>query len=165
MNRDPIKLEDLLGYHFSDQTLLSRALTHSSAVNERSTLFRTNNQQLEFLGDSVLGFLISDYLYQNFCELTEGQLSKMRAHLVSSANFFKLATQLQLGEFLLLGKGEEKTGGRRKRALLADAFEAVVAAIYLDGGVDAARRFVTRFFSQDFQAIEAGRFSHGDEST
>jgi len=162
MNRDPIKLEGILGYRFSDQTLLSRALTHSSAANERSGLLRTNNQQLEFLGDSVLGFLVSDYLYQNFCELTEGQLSKMRAHLVSSANFFKLATQLQLGEFLLLGKGEEKTGGRRKRALLAEAFEAVVAAIYLDGGLDAARQFVTKVFCQDFQAIEAGRFSHAD---
>src|SRR6266850_7876264 len=122
MNRNPSKLERLLGYCFNDAILLERALTHSSAANERSTTLHLSNEQLEFLGDSIIGFLVSDYLYQKLHHLSEGELSKIRAHLVSSANFFKIASQLELGEFLHLGKGEEKTGGRKKQALLVDGF-------------------------------------------
>jgi ribonuclease-3 len=162
MNRHPSKLEHLLGYCFHDATLLERALTHSSAANERTTPRHLSNEQLEFLGDSIIGFLISDYLYQNLPHLSEGELSKMRAHLVSSVNFFNIARRLELGEFLHLGKGEEKTGGRKKQALLADGFEALVAAIYLDGGLDSARQFVLKSFRQDFQSIEAGGFYHTD---
>jgi ribonuclease-3 len=162
MNRNPSKLERTLGYRFKDEALLHRALTHSSAANERNTSLRTNNEQLEFLGDSIIGFLISDFLYQKFHHLSEGELSKIRAYLVSSANFFKIASRLELGEFLHLGKGEEKTGGRKKQALSADAFEALVAAIYLDGGLDSAREFLLSSFHPDFQAIEAGNFYHMD---
>src|SRR5262245_34413759 len=162
MSRDPSKLENLLGYCFRDATLLEQALTHSSAANERTAPRNLSNEQLEFLGDSIIGFLVSDYLYQKLPHLSEGQLSKMRAHLVSSANFFSLAKRLGLGEFLHLGKGEEKTGGRKKQALLADGFEALVAAIYLDGGLDSARQFVLKSFRQDFQSIEAGAFYHTD---
>src|SRR2546426_8202732 len=156
------ELESIFGYSFQSQALLDRALTHSSAANERSAATREDNEQLEFLGDSIIGFFISDYLYQKFSQLSEGDLSKIRAHLVSSANLFKIASQLQLGEFLHLGKGEEKTGGRKKQALLVDAFEALVAAIYLDGGLGPAREFVLSSFRQDFQAIEAGNFYHID---
>jgi len=162
MNRNPSKLERILGYCFKNEALLHRALTHSSAVNERNTSLRTNNEQLEFLGDSIIGFLISDFLYQKFHHLSEGELSKIRAYLVSSANFFKIASRLELGEFLHLGKGEEKTGGRKKQALSADAFEALVAAIYLDGGLDSAREFLLSSFQPDFQAIQAGNFYHMD---
>jgi ribonuclease-3 len=161
MNPDLSKLENIIGYSFGSKALLDRALTHSSAANERHSACG-NNQQLEFLGDSVIGFLISDYLYQKFHHLSEGELSKLRAHLVSSANFFKIASRLELGEFLHLGKGEEKTGGRKKPTLLVDAFEALVGAIYLDGGLDAARSLVLNSFRTDFQAIEAGYFHHVD---
>jgi len=162
VNRQPSKLEHLLGYCFNDPVLLEQALTHSSAANERGAHLRASNEQLEFLGDAIIGFLISDYLYRKLHHLGEGELSKIRAHLVSSANFFKIARQLELGEFLHLGKGEEKTGGRKKQALLADGFEAVAAAIYLDGGLDAARRFLLRSFQQDFESIEMGSFYHTD---
>ena len=151
-------LEDILGYSFNSQTLLDRALTHSSAANERSTTTREDNEQLEFLGDSIIGFFISDYLYQKFTRLSEGDLSKIRAHLVSAANLFKIASQLELGKFLHLGRGEEKSGGRKKQALLVDAFEALVAAIYLDGGLNEARQFVLNSFRKDFEALGSGSF-------
>ena len=146
------KVEHLLGHTFKHRNLLELALTHSSAANERKASTLRDNEQIEFLGDSVLGLIISDYLFHHFHHLNEGELSKLRAHLVSSANLFKLARHLNLGDFLILGKGEEKTGGRKKQAVLADAFEAVVAAIFLDGGLLAARRFVYRIFKADFQS-------------
>ena len=111
---------------------------------------------MEFLGDSIVGFFISDFLFRKHTTLSEGELSKVRAHLVSSANLSKLARQLHLGDFLLLGKGEEKTGGRKKQALLADVFEALVAAIYLDGGLAAAQNFVMRIFEPDLKTIGSG---------
>jgi ribonuclease-3 len=152
------ELDDILGYSFKSQTLLDRALTHSSAANERSTTTREDNEQLEFLGDSIIGFFISDYLYQKFTRLSEGDLSKIRAHLVSATNLFKIAGQLELGKFLHLGRGEEKSGGRKKQALLVDAFEALVAAIYLDGGLNEARQFVLTSFRKDFEALGSGSF-------
>ena len=156
------KVEHLLGHTFKHRNLLERALTHSSAANERKTSTLKDNEQIEFLGDSVLGLIISDYLFHHFPHLNEGELSKLRAHLVSSANLFKLARHLNLGDFLILGKGEEKTGGRKKQAVLADALEAVVAAIFLDGGLLAARRFVYRIFKSDFQTAESGQFHSPD---
>ncbi len=152
------RLESALGYSFQNKALLTWALTHSSAVNERASEAACDNEQLEFLGDSVLGFIISDFLYRHFSQLTEGQLSKIRARLVSSASLYRIAAHLELGEYLHLGKGEEKTGGRRKRALLTDTLEAVVAAMYLDGGLGIARDFVLRNFQEDFEAIEKGSF-------
>ncbi len=156
------KLEQLLGHTFKHRNLLELALTHSSAAHERKASLSKDNEQFEFLGDSVLGLIISDYLFHHFHHLNEGELSKLRAHLVSSANLFKLTRQLNLGDFLILGKGEEKTGGRKKQAVLADAFEAVVAAVFLDGGLLAARRFVYRVFKADFEAAGSGQFHSPD---
>jgi ribonuclease-3 len=141
-------LEERLGYKFARPGLLERALTHSSAVPElragrpeadSGEYFREDNERFEFLGDAVLELLASEYLLSSFPEWTEGQLSKSRARLVKASSLEAAARRLRLGEHLRLGRGEEKTGGRDKPALLADAFEAVIAAIYLDAGLGAAR--------------------------
>jgi ribonuclease-3 len=132
-------LESVLGHRFRSQQVLSRALTHSSHANESAGL---DNEPLEFLGDAVLGLVTSQALFERYPQHTEGRLSKIRAHLVSARHLIKVAKQLGLGEHLLLGKGEERSGGRHKAALLVDALEAVIAALYLDGGLDVARRFV-----------------------
>src|SRR5437868_2305421 len=124
-------LQAELGYTFKDLQLLTQALTHSSHANEKSRGIG-DNEQLEFLGDSVLGFLVSDFLFRAHPGLTEGQLSKLKGFFVSSANLVKYAERVHLGSYLHLGKGEEKTGGRTKQALLVDAFEAVLGAVYLD---------------------------------
>jgi ribonuclease-3 len=156
------KVEQLRGYSFKHPKLLELALTHSSAAHESRPAPSQDNEQFEFLGDSVLGMIVSEYLFQKFHQLNEGELSKLRAHLVSSANLFKLARQLSLGDYLILGKGEEKTGGRKKQAVLADTLEAVVAAIFLDGGISAARRFVHRIFRSDFRTAAEGCFLSPD---
>ncbi len=144
---EPIeRLEQELGYRFRDPALLYRALTHSSHTHE--TVGREpgfDNEQLEFLGDAVLGFLVSARLVAAYPQYSEGRLSKRKAHLVSAAHLVQTARKLNLGEYLQLGRGEELSGGRTKRALLANAVEAVIAALYLDGGVEAASRFVDRF--------------------
>jgi ribonuclease-3 len=142
-----------LGYTFKDSLLLMKALTHSSHANEKNS-GEGDNEQLEFLGDSVLGFLVSDFLFRAHPGLTEGQLSKLKGFFVSSANLVKFAERLQLGAYLHLGKGEEKTGGRTKQALLVDALEAVLGAIYLDGGIEDARRVILRFFEPQIGEIE-----------
>src|SRR5216684_4161388 len=140
--------EERLGYKFSRRELLERALTHSSAVPELraagaeeavSALLPRDNERLEFLGDAVLELLTSEYLLATFPEWSEGHLSKSRARIVNAGSLEAAARRLRLGEHLRLGRGEEKTGGREKQTLLADAFEAVVAAVYLDGGLGAAR--------------------------
>jgi ribonuclease III len=145
-------LESELGYTFRNKLLLTRALTHSSHANEQN---RTagDNEQLEFLGDAILGFLISDFLFRAHPTLTEGQLSKLKGFFVSSANLVKFAERIRLGTYLQLGKGEEKTGGRSKQALLVDAFEAVLGAIYLDGGIEEARRMMLRFFEPQIEDV------------
>jgi ribonuclease-3 len=145
-------LETALGYTFKDTRLLTQALTHSSHANERSTGER-DNEQLEFLGDSVLGFLVSDYLFRAHPNLTEGQLSRLKGFFVSSANLVKYAERVHLGSYLQLGRGEEKTGGRMKQALLVDALEAVLGAIYLDGGMDEARRVMLRFLEPQMEDV------------
>ena len=139
-------LDDLqadLGYRFTNGQLLTKALTHSSHAHE-STEGVADNEQLEFLGDAVLGFLVSDFLFRAHPTLTEGQLSKLKGFFVSAANLVKYSEQLQLGGYLHLGKGEEKTGGRAKQALLVDAFEAILGAIYLDGGLEPVRELLFR---------------------
>src|SRR2546427_1922595 len=128
-----------LGYRFKDTQLLTKALTHSSHANERAAS-GGDNEQLEFLGDSVLGFLVSDFLFRTHPRLTEGQLSKLKGFFVSSANLVKYAERIHLGEYLQLGKGEEKTGGRTKQDPPGDGPGAVIAAPFFDGGVDQARR-------------------------
>jgi len=158
-------LEDRLGYHFRDRDLLECALTHRSRANEDETGTVKDNESLEFLGDSVLGFLVAERLYQAFPESDEGQKSKMKASLVSTAALARLARRIDLGEYLVLGRGEEKTGGRKKRALLADGFEAVVAAIYLDGGIVVVRDFIVRAFGDLLSASARDALTEGDHKS
>ena len=139
-------LEARLGYAFSDRGLMERALTHRSRAHEDETGTVEDNESLEFLGDAVLGLVIAARLFRDFPDYDEGRKSKARAQLVSAATLAELGDALRLGDHLLLGRGEEKTGGRRKRSLIADAFEAVVGAIHLDGGYEAAEAFVERTF-------------------
>jgi ribonuclease III len=134
--------------------MLRRALTHKSYSHEAKDLEVRHNETFEFLGDSVLGFVIGDLLFRNFPELDEGALSKMKAFLVSASSLAKKARHFGMGDALLLGVGEEKTGGRKKDSLLANMFEAIIAAIYLDGGIDAARQLIERSFSDDIHAID-----------
>lgn len=154
-------LELKLGHRFRDKGLLEHALTHRSRVHEDASGGVVDNESLEFLGDAVLGFVVSDRLFREFPEYDEGQKSKAKAQLVSAPTLATLAQALGLGSNLLLGRGEEKTGGRRKPSLLADAFEAIVAAIYLDGGIEAADAFIERQLSANFREVRAGERSTG----
>lgn len=140
-------LERSIGYRFRDRGLLEHALTHTSRANEDVTGSVLDNESLEFLGDAVLGFVVAELLFREFPSFDEGQKSKAKARLVSTATLVRLAQDLALGGHLLLGRGEEKTGGRQKHALLADSLEAIIAAIYLDGGLEHARAFVLRQLS------------------
>src|SRR5262245_57332676 len=137
-------LQRALGYRFRDRGLLEHAMTHTSRANEDVSGGVRDNESMEFLGDALLGFVIADALFQEFPESTEGEKSKTKATLVSTATLAQQAERLGLGDHLLLGRGEEKTGGRRKQALLADGYEALIAAIYLDGGIEPARLFILR---------------------
>jgi ribonuclease III len=156
------ELENLLGYYFQNQQLLLQALTHRSFVNEHEEEHFRNNESLEFLGDSVLGFLISSLIFQHYPELTEGELSKIKAYLVSAANLVQLAEIIHLGEFIRLSRGEEKTGGRTKRAIVVDAYEAIIGAIYLDGGVEAAAAFVGRQIDTFLEGLDLKQLTYGD---
>jgi ribonuclease-3 len=137
-------LEAAIGFRFRNRDLLIRALTHSSHAYEKSQQPLGDNEQLEFLGDAVLGFLISEQLLKRYPAYREGRLSILKNYLVSASHLFEVARKLELGEYLLLGRGEELSGGRVKKGVLADAVEALIAAIYLDGGIDEARGFVVR---------------------
>jgi ribonuclease-3 len=140
-------LQRTIGYRFRDRGLLEHALTHTSRANEDVSGGVRDNESMEFLGDAILGFVIADALFREFPESNEGEKSKTKAALVSTATLARQAERLNLGDHLLLGRGEEKTGGRRKQALLADGYEALLAAIYLDGGIEAARAFIVREFA------------------
>jgi ribonuclease-3 len=140
-------LERAIGYRFRDRGLLEHALTHSSRVHEDASGGVIDNESLEFLGDSVLGFVIADMLFRQFPSHNEGQKSKLKASIVSATSLARLGERINLGEHLILGRGEEKTGGRRKQALIADCYEALIAAIYLDGGIEPAREFIERQFA------------------
>jgi ribonuclease-3 len=144
-------LEPRLGHQFSDLTLLDRALTHASLANERPELGGADNEPLEFLGDAVLGMVVTDLLHRRDPDGAEGGKSRVRARLVSAASLARRAASLGLPDLLLLGRGEERTGGRAKTALWANAYEALVAAIYLDGGFAAVRRFLDREFAADVE--------------
>ena len=154
-------VEEVLGYRFRDPGLLEHALTHRSRAHEDASGGVRDNESLEFLGDAVLGFVISDRLFRECPDWNEGQKSKARAALVSSAALARVGEGLGLGAHLLLGRGEERTGGRTKRSLIADTFEAVVAAVYLDGGVEAADRFIERWFRSQLDAVRTGGVSRG----
>jgi len=151
-------LSGILGHRFRDPGLLEHALTHRSRANEDVTGGVLDNESLEFLGDAVLGFVIAAMLFERYPDRDEGHKSKMKASLVSTTMLARLAERLKLGDHLLLGRGEEKTGGRRKQALLADTYEAIIAALYLDGGLDAARTFIAREFDALMResAVEGG---------
>ena len=144
LGREYEELERRLEYRFRDRGLLEHAFTHRSHAHEDASGGVADNESLEFLGDAVLGFVAADVLYREFPEYTEGPKSKAKAALVSTTALAGMSRTLGLGEAMLLGRGEEKTGGRTKQALLADVFEAVIAAIYLDGGIEAARGFIER---------------------
>ena len=144
-------LERRIGYRFKDRGLLEHALTHRSRVHEDASGGVFDNESMEFLGDSVLGFVIADMLFRQFPHHNEGQKSKLKASIVSAASLARLGEKINLGEFLILGRGEEKTGGRRKLALIADCYEALIAAIYLDGGVEPVRAFIERQFASLIQ--------------
>lgn len=149
MPAEPAQFEGILGYCFSNAELLRRALTHSSWVHETpheapsevSATLR-HNEQFEFLGDAVLGFCVSDALVAKFPEWPEGSLHRLKAHLVSAVHLGRVASELRLGDYLVMGRGEELSGGRAKPALLVNALEALIAAIYLDGGLEPARGFI-----------------------
>jgi ribonuclease-3 len=160
--RDLSALEQRLRYRFREPALLDRALTHRSRAYEDTTGATIDNESLEFLGDSVLGFVVADLLFRDFPQFDEGQKSKVKARLVSTATLAAIGRRLGLGEFLALGRGEEKTGGRAKHGLLADGLEAVIAAIYLDGGIESAREFVVRELAEDLEGVRSPDFWTGD---
>ncbi|HBB20244.1 MAG: ribonuclease III [Ruminococcus sp.] len=144
------RFEQIIGYSFKDKSLLEQALSHSSYANEKKNA-GGSNERLEFLGDSVLSIVVSDYLYKHFTQVAEGELTKLRASLVCEKSLHVFAQQIHLGDFLRLGKGEENTGGRERPSILADAFEAVIAAIYLDGGMEPASKHILRFMPEDIE--------------
>ena len=148
------EFEQRIGYVFGRRDLLRRALTHKSYSHEAKDDDVRHNETFEFLGDSVLGFVIGDLLFAHFPHLDEGALSKMKAFLVSAPSLARKAREYEMGEVILLGVGEEKTGGRKKDSLLANLFEAVIAAIYLDGGIGPARQLIERSFAADIQRID-----------
>jgi ribonuclease-3 len=152
-------LERRIGYRFKDRGLLEHALTHSSRVHEDASGGVFDNESMEFLGDSLLGFVIADMLFREFPQHNEGQKSKLKASIVSAASLARLGESIDIGSYLILGRGEEKTGGRRKHALLADSYEALIAAIYLDGGIEGARGFIERQFAD---LIEEARRTGAD---
>jgi ribonuclease-3 len=139
-------LQHAIGYRFRDRGMLEHAMTHTSRAHEDVSGGVVDNESMEFLGDAILGFVIADVLFREFPGFDEGEKSKTKAALVSTATLARQAEQLNLGEHLLLGRGEEKTGGRQKQALLADSYEALIAAIYLDGGIEHVRAFIVREF-------------------
>ena len=139
------KLEEKLGYTFQNRALLENALTHSSYANENKHTGAQSNERLEFLGDSVLGMVTADYLYRVHPDLPEGDLTRTRAALVCEGSLVEVAQQLELGAYLKLGKGEDAGGGRERPSIVADAVDAVLAAVYLDGGIGSARKIIQRF--------------------
>ena len=134
------KLEEKLGYTFHDRRLLENALTHSSYANENKSKGETSNERLEFLGDSVLGMVVADHLYRAHPDMPEGELTRTRAALVCEDSLVEVAARLELGQYLKLGRGEDAGGGRKRPSIQADAVEAVIAAVYLDGGIGSARK-------------------------
>lgn len=140
------RLEAAIGHRFLDASLLKRALTHRSTASDHPQVLapQANNEQLEFLGDAVLGMVVSETLVRRYPNLSEGDLTVIKSRLVSASHLYRIARDLDLGSYLILSRGEDRSGGREKKTLLADALEALIAAAYLDGGIDVAREFVDR---------------------
>ncbi|MBR5088993.1 MAG: ribonuclease III [Ruminiclostridium sp.] len=152
-------LETLIEYKFANRAYLEKALTHSSYVNGKAN----SNERLEFLGDSVLSLVVSRFLFVQL-DVPEGKLTKIRAKLVCEDTLYKFAKRIELGTYLKLGKGEESTGGRERKSILADAFEALIAAIYLDGGLDSARDFILKFMPS-VESLKSGMIVLNDYKT
>jgi ribonuclease III len=165
------ELEKILAYSFTDRSLLQRAVTHRSWAHEQVSpgkeeeARRLHNEAFEFVGDSVLGLIVADYLFQSYPDVTEGELSRMKHRLVSEPTLAKASERLGIGQFLRVGRGEEKSGGRRKRALLADTFEAVLAAIFLDGGLTAAADFVHHGLGDELEHADPEAAAAADYKT
>ncbi|MGA1841185.1 MAG: ribonuclease III [bacterium] len=156
------ELQSRLGYVFKDISLLENALTHKSYINEAPDKEKIkDNERLEFLGDAVLGLVISDFLIKKFPDYSEGALSRLKGFIVSETFLFEIAKELELGRHLILGRGEENSGGRRKRSILADASEAVLAGIYLDGGLECAYTFILKHMEE--KVIEIANNAHVPE--
>jgi ribonuclease-3 len=158
MNAELENLERILGHTFTKRALLEQALTHKSRIYEKGPdgQVAEDNEQLEFLGDAILGFVVSECLVRRHASFPEGRLSKLKAHLVSAARLHEVAQELDLGEYLFLGRGEEMSGGREKKALLSDAVEAVIAALYLDAGLEKAKFFIETRVVGDFRSADDG---------
>ena len=156
------ELENAIGYRFHNISLLQNALAHSSYANERWHDSLKSNERLEFLGDSILGMVVADHLYRNFANRPEGELTRMRADMVCEKALAQVANQIGLGSHLLLGKGEEQGGGRGRDSILADAVESVIAACYLDGGMEAAKAFISRFVLVN---VPVSRLTNADYKT
>ncbi len=152
-------LEERLGYSFRNRALLETALTHSSYANENRASGIVCNERLEFLGDSVLGVTVADFLYRHFPDMPEGRMTRLRAELVCEQSLHRVALELHLGDYLRLGKGEEHNGGRKRASILSDAVEAVIAAMYLDAGMETAAGFIHRCLLDDIRAIETPTFT------
>ena len=152
-------LEERLGYSFRNRALLETALTHSSYANENRDSGIVCNERLEFLGDSVLGVTVADFLYRHFPDMPEGRMTRLRAELVCEQSLHRVALELHLGDYLRLGKGEEHNGGRKRASILSDAVEAVIAAMYLDAGMETAAGFIHRCLLDDVRAIETPTFT------
>ncbi len=162
MEPDFSQFEKIIGITFQNKDLIYEALSHSSYANEKKKQ-RRSNERLEFLGDSVLSIVVSQFLFENYPDLPEGELTKIRAALVCEKSLHRFALQISLGDYLLLGKGEAHTGGRQRPSILADAFEAVIAAIYLDAGMEAARNHILRFIPKNLPANRS--MLYGDYKT
>lgn len=147
--------EKNINYTFRDKNTLVLAFTHSSFANENKRGSHENNERLEFLGDAVLDMAVSEYMYRQFPRMPEGELTKLRAGVVCEASLAKLARNFHIGDYLLLGKGEESTGGRNRDSILADAFEAVIGAICIDGGIEAVSKYIMSFMEQEIEQAKS----------
>ena len=145
------KFQEVIGYHFHDEKLLRQALTHSSFANEKHLKKHSDNERLEFLGDAVLEIISSEFLYKEYPDKPEGELTKLRASIVCEPSLALCTKDIALGEYLLLGKGEDQTGGRGRKSILSDALEAVIGAIYLDGGFANAKEFIHKYILTDIE--------------
>jgi ribonuclease-3 len=150
-NTDIGQLETEIGYAFKDKDLILKALTHSSYANEKKMEKYNHNERLEFLGDAVLEVCTSDFLFKEYLDKPEGDLTRLRASIVCEPTLAECARAIHLSDFLILGKGEETTGGRYRDSIVSDAFEAVIGAIYLDGGIEEAKKFIIRFVLNDIE--------------
>lgn len=164
-NRDISAVEKKLGYCFVNKEFLALALTHSSYANQERKSGLESNERLEFLGDSFLGAIVAEHLFTNFKTLSEGKMSKLKSSLVCEDALNEIAKELELGKYLLLGRGEEKNGGRVRKSNLADSVEAIIAAIFLDGGIEPAKTFIDRFVLSGVKAQDALKAENSDYKT